>query len=145
MFCKQTSCYYLRLLYFFNLFQTNNVISSLGYSLDLLFTTLLNISVFPSLEPVTSPDSYRPPLDFQIYIALPSKQPHSPNIKKNFFKANYSVIKEYLLTIYWDKRLRELTVEESVKFLYHHLNLTIDNFVPTTSRYLSTFPSWFSR
>ncbi|KAK2578449.1 hypothetical protein KPH14_012589 [Odynerus spinipes] len=122
-----------------------NLCSRDNYLLDLIFSTLKNLRISNSIEPCISPDKYHPPLDISIPIMHNSNPFSSSLLRKDFNRADYASINEYLFSIDWDRMINELSVDESVKLFYQHVNYAIEEFVPTRYVAPSQFPAWFSR
>lgn len=58
--------------------------------------------------------------------------PPSPatEFQRNFKRADYIAINNYLDGILWDDDLRYLNIDDAVDFLYRHLVYAISTFVP---------------
>lgn len=141
------SCQANTLLHFFNLFnlyQHNRVINANHNTLDLVFSTLLNISILLAAELLCLCDSYHPVIVLSLMTLIKFFSTPTYETKWNFKHADFMAINEYLGSISWDEELSYLDTNKAVNLLHSHLNYVIIAFVSQYSIRKSTFPIWFS-
>lgn len=127
-----------------SLHQYNFVNNEYGNTLDLIFSNLSGINVERAPDDLIVCDKYHPALYFALPVSPRPLIKKSIVTKKNFKRANYAAINDYLSGILWDVELKDKSVDCAVDFLYMHLNCAIANFVPDRTAYRSSFPGWFS-
>lgn len=85
-------------------------------TLDLVFSTLRDISVSAATEPLCICDRYHPAIILSIPVEAGSTSPIVYEQKMNFRKANYDAINDYLGSILWDEELGSRGIDEAVDF-----------------------------
>ena len=71
-------------------------------------------------------------------------RPQTIEFRRNFKRADYIAINDYLGSISWDDELKCRNVYEAIDFLYYHLNYVIVTYVPLYTVKKSMYPVWFS-
>ncbi|KAL0819973.1 hypothetical protein ABMA28_007970 [Loxostege sticticalis] len=128
-----------------NLNQFNKVLNSKNRLLDLVLTDLATCSVEEAVDILSTVDPLHPPIS----IVIPThNEPHlRSNLiqKRNFYRANYTDINEYLSQIDWDDLLSvEADVNKMTDTFYEVIADTIAKFVPMQRPRHNKFPPWFS-
>ncbi|KAL0829565.1 hypothetical protein ABMA28_003076 [Loxostege sticticalis] len=128
-----------------NLNQFNKVLNSKDRLLDLVLTDLATCSVEEAVDILSTVDPLHPPIS----IVIPTHiEPHlRSNLiqKRNFYKANYTDINEYLSQIDWDDLLSvEADVNKMTDTFYEVIGETIAKYIPMQRPRHNKFPPWFS-
>ncbi|RLU23899.1 hypothetical protein DMN91_004107 [Ooceraea biroi] len=127
------------------LYQHNFVSNVTGNTLDLVFSTVQMAPVCLAVESLLSCDKYHPALDFTLPCSKVELGCGPRVVKRNFSRANYVAINDYLGGIHWDVELEGLSVESAVGLLYSHLDYAASSYVPVCTIRPSTYPRWFTR
>lgn len=144
--CNMTGQANILMNYFneFNLYQHNSVRNATENTLDLIFSNLSGLSVRLALDPLIDCDKYHPALEVVLSKSFHAHFDRISTVKRNFKRADYARINEYLSEIPWDVKLEDRCIEDAVNFFYGHLDYVIFSFVPTYRLRRCEFPSWFS-
>ena len=129
----------------FNFFQFNKIVNYNHEMLDLVFTTLRHLIVNQSTEPLLECDPYHPALILNFSLCMRTAPVRVAEWRRDFYRANYEAINNYLGSILWDKTLLDLEVNEAVELIYYHLNFAVSNYVPINKLRALTYPKWFSK
>ncbi|XP_026826500.1 uncharacterized protein LOC113562189 [Ooceraea biroi] len=127
------------------LYQHNFVSSVTGNTLDLVFSTVQMAPVCLAVESLLSCDKYHPALDFTLPCLKVELGCGPRVVRRNFSRANYVAINDYLGGIHWDVELEGLSVESAVGLLYSHLDYAASSYVPVCTIRPSAYPRWFTR
>lgn len=129
---------------FLNLHQKNHVYNINSRLLDLVFTNSPSVNVYSSDEMILPIDKYHPPLIIN-YLNIYVKVIDPTIVKRNFEKADYPKIVEFLSTYNWayDLTCKSSSLDEALEYFYNVIYQAIDNFVPLQKYYTSKFPKWF--
>lgn len=127
-----------------NFYQFNDIKNLGNNTLDLVFFTLVGLHVNRAPEPLIACDTFHPALLIVFPVSITESSSQSIAWRRDFKRADYAAINQYLGNVLWDDEFRHRNVDESVDFLYFHLNHAILLYVPLSPIRSSLFFAWFS-
>lgn len=130
-------------LCFLNLSQFNHLSNCNGNILDLVLSSGLDVAV-DRAEPLSTVDSYHPPLEIRIKCSQSAKLHSRPHSVYNFTHAPYHHINYCLSLANWSF-LNHDDIDLVVHQFYNCLHVIIDTYVPVKTLYPSSYPVWVSR
>nr|CAI5852710.1 unnamed protein product [Callosobruchus analis] len=103
-----------------NLFQVNSVVNVNHSVLDLVFCQDLELSVLPADEALLEPDTHHPPLSFVLEMEKPQthKALNGDGYYRDFNKADYNLITDFLSQFVWDSLFLNKNLEEMLNIFY---------------------------
>lgn len=130
-------------LQFLGLTQYNYLKNFAGNTLDLVFSNLPLI-VSRSSVPLVKEDKAHPPFSIDILdLKLrPLKEASDP--RRNFRKADYESINNFLVDIDWSAVLQNKSLDEAVAEFYSILNNCIDIYIPLKKYSTRSYPVWYT-
>lgn len=128
-----------------NLQQINNIYNNSGKILDLILTDVPSYSISRSSDILCPEDPYHPALDISFTIDASTTLKLRRTSKLDFYKADYTVIRNYLDEFDWYSLLGDKDVDEMTRKFYDILYETIQRFVPQCKNRSGRYPVWFSR
>ncbi|KAJ8670947.1 hypothetical protein QAD02_002206 [Eretmocerus hayati] len=120
-----------------------SVSNNKGYSLDLFFSTLSDISAFAAPDILTIVDDHHIPFVFKVPLSL--YESHSKLTQKN--EQYYDQINTHLSNVNWGSTFDDnKNVESNLQFFHETLSRPIDEFVPMKTFHSKndSYPRWYT-
>lgn len=117
-----------------------------GRILDLVLSNN-QITEVVETHPLSKVDKHHPPIKISVKNNLTrdsSMKNNKDNLKPNFYKCNYDIIKTELNNINWPELLDVPDTDTAVSIFYSKINQIISEHVPRKRNDSSNFPIWFS-
>lgn len=115
-----------------------------GNILDLVFSNL-PLSMETITYPLVQADDHHPAFSFDINDLIFVPLIECRKETRNFRKANYDKINQYLSEIDWTSILNNKSTNDSVEIFYSNLNECISTYVPQKISKTNKYPIWFSQ
>lgn len=128
------------------LFQYNDLFNSNGRLLDLVLYNNSNIIV-NSADSLLKLEGHHPTMSIEISESqrLASVKHNNNSQRLNYWKCDYSMIKNCLSEIDWHNLLSELDIDAALNLFYSRLNEIIHQYTPTQRNSSSNYPDWYSK
>lgn len=141
---KDAALEFVDQIYFLGLTQYNFISNSEGKYLDLCFSNL-PCTISRCALPIIKEDKYHPSLNISVLDlhTLPLREKIQPYL--NFYKCDYKVINDYLLSIDWSVILNAANVDDAVDLFYNILYKCFHLHIPLIKRPKRKLsPQWYS-
>ena len=115
-----------------------------GYTLDLLFTSIKDITSHITEDSITPCDKHHISTLFEIQIDERNQQVKQDYFSRNFYKADYTSIKSELSDIDWCKLLSDKQLDECMDIFYNKINNCVVKYVPFTVKNRNSYPTWYN-
>ncbi|KAL0895375.1 hypothetical protein ABMA27_011508 [Loxostege sticticalis] len=127
--------------------QHNFLVNHNNRILDLVLTTIENVTVSEPLDVISKIDLHHPPLLVTLSFSQPiNNQKSESRSKLNYFKADYDAINMALEAVDWKEKLEPcVSVDDMVSQFYTILHDLIIQHVPKVTVRSSRYPCWFSK
>ena len=126
-----------------NLYQYNYIYNCNNYTLDLVFSNLIDLHISPAIDFLKTVNSHHSPLTGFVPMKIAVNNPPSTP-KYNFSKCNYVNIIRFLNNFDWLSILNHPGLDTNVARFYNILYYSINLYVPTYSTNKNNFPLWFT-
>lgn len=129
-----------------NLYQYNHVLNVNNNILDLVFSNLPIINLCAGSDSFVPIDPLHPSLLFSVSFVKDSTLIPKPQLKLNFYKADYNVINSKIESVPWANKFSLCkNIDDMVDVFYNEINDIVKNHVPQSKiAGSSKYPPWFT-
>lgn len=132
-------------LSYFNFIQYNQIFNLNNVILDYVISNSISINVEKNNFPFIPVDLLHPPITIT-YNYLFSSELKFNDYVFNWNLDNYLGITNYLGSINWFNYFNSNSnINDDISFLYLHINIAINHFIPKQRRHKLIYPIWFSK
>lgn len=132
-------------LNFCDLKQLSSIFNYSGVMLDLVLSNkILNISEAQTDELLTNIDPHHPAIIVEFDGHNNIRERISCESLFNFWKADYTVINDFLFDINWDEEIFNLEFQLMLDGFYNKIYEVFNFFVPVKTKNNSRFPPWYT-
>lgn len=125
--------------------QYNTITNTHKNTLDLVFCNF-SVELVRSTHPLVEEDGYHPSLEIDAHDITIPPTPRTVRHKLSFKRADYESINKYFSTVNWSSLTDSETVDKAVEFLYDHIRVAIQKYVPKVLVHGTyQYPIWYSR